>query len=84
MRKGWGIVATALVVCGCAAEPPPPIEWRNVAEEHRYLQSLATPTPEQFRRREAIAADAAKAEASVEAFRRMNASKPDDGVKPPP
>jgi hypothetical protein len=58
--RSWRSVvmaAVAVLAIGCnrAPEPPPAVVWESALEEHEYLSSLSNPTPEQWKRRKAIA-----------------------------
>jgi hypothetical protein len=54
MRK-IGLAVVAALAIGCGGEKPAEApKWDDERQELRYLQTLANPTPEQFKRRDAL------------------------------
>jgi hypothetical protein len=54
MRRGW--VLLAVLTMGCGGHAPTGPAFTSEREESAYLESLSNPTPEQWKRREALRA----------------------------
>jgi ABC-type glycerol-3-phosphate transport system substrate-binding protein len=78
MVRRFGLVlGTALMLAGCggnAAKPPAP-QFKDDAEELRYLKSLSSPTVEQFRRKEDLESQAIDVDRLIKEAREERAMK---------